>query len=215
MPTGLRYGVALHRHGYGSFVEELVKEALRLSLGPGSDLSAFILGFTTHAPLDRARPSRSSGTLPGWVDPKEEASRRLYHAHPFLERILDVLVLRERFGMKPLGVRLPFEDPLRADAAVHGDQGNGERAQRRVPRVQLQEPQQAEDRERLPRRHVLLQAHQPSQPGPREARLPQGSQGGLPREAARAPPPAGGPRGLRLPQPWRTRRGAIPATTRR
>jgi hypothetical protein len=100
MPTGLRYGVALHRHGYGLFVEELVKEALRLSSGPGSELSAFILGFTTHAPLDRfAHPF--IGYFAGWVDPKEEASRRLYHAHPFLERILDVLVLRERGGMSP------------------------------------------------------------------------------------------------------------------
>ena len=100
MPTGLRYGVALHRHGYGSFVQELVREARRLSAGPGSELAAFILGFTTHAPLDRlAHPF--IGYFAGWVDPREEASRRLYHAHPFLERILDVLLLRERFGMTP------------------------------------------------------------------------------------------------------------------
>jgi hypothetical protein len=100
MPTGLRYGVALHRHGYGSFVQELTREALRLSADPGSDLSAFILGFTTHAPLDRlAHPFIVY--FAGWVDPRDEASRRLYHAHPFLERILDVLVLRERFGLKP------------------------------------------------------------------------------------------------------------------
>jgi hypothetical protein len=100
MPTGLRYGVALPRHGYGSFVQELAREALRLSADPGSDLSAFILGFTTHAPLDRlAHPFIVY--FAGWVDPRDEASRRLYHAHPFLERILDVLVLRERFGLKP------------------------------------------------------------------------------------------------------------------
>ncbi|HTZ50373.1 MAG TPA: zinc dependent phospholipase C family protein [Spirochaetia bacterium] len=98
MPTGLRYGVALHRHGYGSFVAELVREALRLGAGPGSDLAAFILGFVTHAPLDRtAHPF--IGYFAGWVDPRQEASRRLYHAHPFLERILDVLVLKERFGI--------------------------------------------------------------------------------------------------------------------
>jgi hypothetical protein len=100
MPTGLRYGVALHKHGYGSFVQELVREAVRLSAGPGSELSAFILGFTTHAALDRfAHPFIVY--FAGWVDPKEEASRRLYHAHPFLERILDVLVLRERYGLLP------------------------------------------------------------------------------------------------------------------
>jgi hypothetical protein len=35
------------------------------------------------------------------VDPKEEAGTRMYHAHPFLERILDVLVLRDRYGLLP------------------------------------------------------------------------------------------------------------------
>jgi hypothetical protein len=99
MPTGLRYGVALHRHGYGSFVRELVREAQRLSAGPGSELGAFILGFATHAPLDRAAHP-FIGYFAGWGDPREVAERRLYHAHPFLERILDVLMLSERFGMK-------------------------------------------------------------------------------------------------------------------
>jgi hypothetical protein len=97
MPTGLRYGVALHRHGYGLFVKELVREALRLSADPSSELAAFILGFATHAPLDRvAHPFISY--FAGWADPKAEANPRSYHAHPFLERIIDVLMVRERGG---------------------------------------------------------------------------------------------------------------------
>ena len=100
MPTGLRYGVALHRHGYGVFLEAMVREALRLSAGPGSDLSAFILGFATHAPLDRATHP-FIGYFAGWEDPKEEISRRRYHSHPFMERIIDVLVLQQRFGKSP------------------------------------------------------------------------------------------------------------------
>jgi hypothetical protein len=100
MPTGIRYGVALHRHGYGSFVEALAREALRLASGPGSDLSAYILGFATHAPLDRVTHP-FIGYFAGWEDPKEEASRRHYHSHPFMERIIDVLILRERFGKTP------------------------------------------------------------------------------------------------------------------
>ncbi len=100
MPTGLRYGVALHRHGYGSFIEALTKEALRLSLGPTSDLGAFLLGFATHAPLDRkAHPFINF--FAGWADPHDTENRRLYHAHPFLERVIDVMVLRERFGKAP------------------------------------------------------------------------------------------------------------------
>lgn len=100
MPTGLRYGVALHKHGYGTFVHALAHEALRLSAGPGSELSAFILGFATHAPLDR-RAHPFIGYFAGWADPRHESSHRLSHAHPFLERIIDVLVLEKRFGMSP------------------------------------------------------------------------------------------------------------------
>jgi hypothetical protein len=53
MPTGLRYGVALHKHGYGTMVGELVREARRLGMGPTTELGAFTLGFATHAILDR------------------------------------------------------------------------------------------------------------------------------------------------------------------
>ncbi len=53
MPTGLRFGVALHKHGYGTMVGELVREALRLGMGPATELGAYILGFATHAILDR------------------------------------------------------------------------------------------------------------------------------------------------------------------
>ena len=100
MPTGLRYGVALHRHGYGSFVERMVQEAHRLSLGPGSDLGTFILGFVTHAPLDRATHPFIN-FFSGGADANDKESRRLYHAHPFLERIIDVMVLKERFVRAP------------------------------------------------------------------------------------------------------------------
>ena len=100
MPTGLRYGVALHRHGFGSFVEELAREAARLSLGPATDLGAFLLGFVTHAPLDRAAHPFIN-YFAGWADPQDTEGRRHYHAHPFLERLLDVLVLQEKRGKTP------------------------------------------------------------------------------------------------------------------
>ena len=98
MPTGLRYGVALHRRGFGSLVEQLTREALRLAAGPGSELSAYILGFATHGPLDRSTHPYI-GYFSGWVDPRDAGTKRYYHSHPFLERILDVLVLQTRFGI--------------------------------------------------------------------------------------------------------------------
>lgn len=98
MPTGLRYGVALHHRGFGSLVEQMAREALRLGSDPGSDLAAFILGFATHGPLDR-RTHPYIGFFSGWVDPKDASTHRLYHSHPFFERIIDVLVLLARRGM--------------------------------------------------------------------------------------------------------------------
>jgi Zinc dependent phospholipase C len=97
MPTGLRYGVALHKRGFGSFVEQMARESQRLGAGPGSELSAYILGFATHGPLDRATHP-FIGYFSGWVDPRDAGTKRYFHSHPFLERILDVLVLQERFG---------------------------------------------------------------------------------------------------------------------
>jgi hypothetical protein len=99
MPTGLRYGVALHRRGYGTFVQEMVGEAQRLSLGPGSELGAFILGFVTHAALDRATHPFIIYFVGG--EAGDEAQRKAWHAHPFFERIIDVLLLEKRLGKAP------------------------------------------------------------------------------------------------------------------
>jgi len=100
MPTGLRYGVALHKHGYGTMVAELVREARRLGMGPATELGAFTLGFATHAILDRSAHPYIIYRA-GWDDAASGGANRRYHTHPFLERILDVLVLAERRGIEP------------------------------------------------------------------------------------------------------------------
>ncbi len=100
MPTGLRFGVALHKHGYGTLVGELVREALRLGMGPGTELGAFIMGFATHAILDRHTHPYIIH-FAGWDEGGRQGDNRTYHTHPFLERILDLLVLAERRGVAP------------------------------------------------------------------------------------------------------------------
>jgi hypothetical protein len=100
MPTGMRYGVLSHRHLYGTLVANMVREALRLNAPVGSELGAFLLGFVTHAPLDR-ETHPFIGYFSGWVDPAREETKRLFHCHAFFERILDLLVLRERRGLAP------------------------------------------------------------------------------------------------------------------
>jgi hypothetical protein len=100
MPTGLRYGVLSHRHLYGTLVQNMVGEALRLKASVQSELAAYILGFVTHAPLDR-ETHPFIGYFAGWVDPTREETQRLFRCHAFYERILDLLVLRERRGKTP------------------------------------------------------------------------------------------------------------------
>jgi hypothetical protein len=101
MPTGLRYGVVLHKSGCGTFVEGLAREALRLHAPPTGELAAYILGFATHAPLDR-RTHPFIGYFSGWVDPQKPETKRLTNCHAFLERLIDVAVLQQRFSRAPL-----------------------------------------------------------------------------------------------------------------
>jgi hypothetical protein len=97
-PYGIRYGVFLHRSGYGRMVAHMTAEAHRLRAVLSSELGAFLLGFATHASLDRmAHPYIAY--FSGWVDPKKPETKRLFRCHAFLERILDVLVLERRFGL--------------------------------------------------------------------------------------------------------------------
>jgi hypothetical protein len=98
MPTGLRYGVITHRGRYGTLVENMTREALRLNATPSSELAAFIYGYATHAPLDR-KTHPYIGYRAGWVDPEKPETKKYFHCHPFLERILDVLVLKEKRGL--------------------------------------------------------------------------------------------------------------------
>jgi hypothetical protein len=110
-PTGLKYGAAAHHEGYGRLTANLVRQVRRLE-DRGSDeavrgeLSAFTLGWATHAFLDRV-------THPfivyfsGWVDPARPETEKYFRCHIFYERILDVLTLRERRGQDPSSLSLP------------------------------------------------------------------------------------------------------------
>lgn len=97
-PVGLRYGVSLHRSGYGRMVAHMTAEAHRLGSSLSSELGAFLLGFATHAPLDRLTHPYIC-YFSGWVDPRKPETRKYFRCHAFLERILDVLVLERRFGL--------------------------------------------------------------------------------------------------------------------
>jgi hypothetical protein len=89
-PVALEYGTLLHRRSYGDFTVGLLKRGLSDGINaPG----AYVLGFMTHATLDRfCHPYivYKSVTLP-----LPGAARPVFgrYAHPFFERIIDVLML--------------------------------------------------------------------------------------------------------------------------
>jgi hypothetical protein len=82
-----------------------------------SHIRAYILGFTTHAFLDK-KTHPFIDYYSGWVDVEQEESERYYRCHIFLERILDVLMLKikrdlniREFSLLPLldcGAMLPY-----------------------------------------------------------------------------------------------------------
>jgi hypothetical protein len=110
-PAGLEYGTLLHRRGYGIFTAGLLRlglpdpppdeEDIRLGRREKgiSALGAYSLGFMTHALLDRAAHPYIVYKS-GWHDPAKPETAKYGGAHAFLERILDVLMLRRLRGME-------------------------------------------------------------------------------------------------------------------
>ena len=106
-PTGLKYGVAAHREGYGRLTAEMVREIRHLACDPEfhGKLTAYTLGWVTHAFLDRATHPFIE-YFAGWVDPRRPETEKYVRCHIFYERILDVLTLRERRGTEPSAMGL-------------------------------------------------------------------------------------------------------------
>jgi hypothetical protein len=127
-PVALEYGSLLHRRGYGLFSAILLKMGLpdpppdeedirmgRREKGINA-LGAYSLGFMTHAVLDRfchpyivyksqyldpeGGAARKAGRA-GRTNPVPEHPVLGKGAHPFFERILDVLMLKFLRGREP------------------------------------------------------------------------------------------------------------------
>jgi len=79
-PSALEYGSLLHRRSYGAFTASLLQKSL--SMTNFDALSAYSLGFMTHAALDRA-----CHPFIIYFCGKD--------FHSFFERIIDVLMLKE------------------------------------------------------------------------------------------------------------------------
>ena len=97
-PSGLKYGSLLHHEHYGRFTINMIR-ILSGSAGDNSEtteqIAAFILGFTTHAILDRkAHPFIAY--FSGWVEKGNKETEKYFRCHPFFERIIDQKILKIR-----------------------------------------------------------------------------------------------------------------------
>jgi hypothetical protein len=123
-PSGLHYGALAHRRRFGSLVAAAADAVPKGERAPESPAGAYILGLATHAAIDRA-------THPfiiyfsGWVDPSDPSTERLRGCHSFLERLLDMGLLKRRLGLSPreygLLARLGIDSRSPARAGVRED----------------------------------------------------------------------------------------------
>ncbi len=99
-PTSIAYGSLMHRRGYGTCVAHMCEWAAGQGLGIASWAGALIVGFTTHAVLDRhTHPFINAHS--GWPEPGDRTTETYRSMHPFLERLIDVELLRMRRGIHP------------------------------------------------------------------------------------------------------------------
>ena len=99
-PSGLTYGSLMHRHSYGSAVSHMATWTWTQGLPLESWAGAWVVGFATHAILDRfAHPYINY--FSGWVEPGDPHTERFRSMHPFLERLIDVALLNSVRGMHP------------------------------------------------------------------------------------------------------------------
>lgn len=101
-PSALEYGSMIHRRGYGRLCAKIFRQAastendaVRASAG------AYLIGFASHAILDRhTHPFINYWS--GWWDRSNSDTERLRGMHPFLERLIDVHVLKRYRFTTPL-----------------------------------------------------------------------------------------------------------------
>jgi hypothetical protein len=98
-PSGLHYGALAHRRNYGLIIEGALRSLLASGAAVDSPESAWLLGFATHAALDRAVHPYIV-YFAGWQRPTDPESARFRGCHPFLERLLDLVILEEKRGLR-------------------------------------------------------------------------------------------------------------------
>jgi hypothetical protein len=100
-PSGAEWGYRIHRGGFGRVASSLAGKARKMRQGNSIEaaaMTAYSLGFATHAVLDRAAHPYVN-YFSGWVVPNSPESEIYRFTHPFLERIIDMIILADRKGL--------------------------------------------------------------------------------------------------------------------
>lgn len=92
LPSGLHYGIAIHRSRYGDLIAAMVEACRKRSIGPDSPTGLFVLSFAGHAAADR-HLHPFINFFSGWHEPGEDDTRRYRHMHAFFERVIDRLLI--------------------------------------------------------------------------------------------------------------------------
>ena len=93
-PSGAEWAYRMHRGRFGRVVSALARKRP----ADAGATTAYTLGFATHAVLDRAAHPYVN-YFSGWVDPSSPDSDRYRFTHPFLERIIDMMMLADKSGL--------------------------------------------------------------------------------------------------------------------
>ena len=100
-PSAEKWAHRLHHEGYGRVTAALaadVAAAHRKSEPPADAMEAYLYGFSTHAVLDR-QVHPLVNYFSGWEDPEDPESDHLRFCHSFMERIIDMIILRDMKGL--------------------------------------------------------------------------------------------------------------------
>lgn len=120
-PSGLHYGIVLHRKGSGTFCASLTDFALS-SVAVAerqrqtSCLKAYTAGYMTHIVLDRTLHPYIN-VHAGWREPGQPATYAYHMNHVFLERIIDTYLAMNLRGTHPRNVHMRNEVNLASDTA--------------------------------------------------------------------------------------------------
>ena len=130
MPSGIHYGALAHKRNYGLLLEGALAGLLEAGHGTESPEAAWLLGFATHAALDRA-VHPFIVFFSGWQSPLSPETSRFRGCHPFLERLLDLVILGELRGIPIAEVDFEVLLPLELGEWKNEEKAEGDKGEER------------------------------------------------------------------------------------